>query len=125
MFNFTAPSGARVELTISDYSTCVDLLRAVRRVTQQDGRQIENVDILIDPEVDRLIYKCMERATYTPVNGTIEKISRATFEPEDRRCDFLPVASEVMAQNLNPFVSHLLSGSEDTSRGTTSSPASK
>ena len=120
MADFTAPSGAKVSVTISSYEICFDLLRAVRKVTLEKGKTIENVDVLIDPDVDRLIYKCMERATYDD-----QRITRETFELEARRGDFLPIASEIMSINLNPFVPGLSSASKDISQGTNSSRQSK
>jgi len=132
MANFTAPSGAKIEMTLSDYSLCWDLLKAVLRAVRQGGvsKKIPEdvqlsdlsklsdanlqdlggladavIDIVTSIEVEELIYKCMNRCTYNN-----ERITRATFEPEDKRGDFLFVAWEVGRANVRPFGSHLTSG---------------
>jgi len=132
MLKFEAPSGAKVEVTLSDYSTSCDLMKAVLRAIRQGGvgsKIPENIqlsdlskltnanlqdlggfadaviDVITSKEVEELIFKCMERCTYKD-----ERISRSTFEPEDRRGDFLFIAWEVGKANVRPFGSHLTSG---------------
>lgn len=132
MSEFLTPSNAKVCITISDYSTSFDLMKAVLRAVRQGGlsskmpggddmadladftkkdlKEIGGlldavVDVITSKEVEDLIFKCMERCTYDD-----EKITRATFEKEERRGDFLYVAFEVLKANVNPFMSHLTSG---------------
>jgi hypothetical protein len=134
---YKAPSGADVDITISDYSTAFDLTRAILKAVRQggigskipeslttstlaelSGYDIKDlggiadalVDVIVSPEVEALAFKCMERCTYDDHRNGIEKISRATFEPEDRRGDFPFVAFEVVKENIRPFASHLTSG---------------
>jgi len=129
---FKAPSGASVDCTLSDYSTAFDLMRAVLSAARKGGigsKLPENlqlsdlakigesdistlggladvvIDVVSSREVETLIFKCMERCTYDN-----EKITRGTFEEEERRGDFLFVVFEVGKINLRPFLSHLLSG---------------
>ena len=147
MASFTAPSGAKVEVTISDYSTCFDLMKAVLKAVRSGGvasKIPENlqlsdlgkfsemdikdlggfadavIDIITSKEVEELAFKCMERAIYND-----QRITRATFEPEEARGDFIFVAFQVIKINLNPFGSRLSSGLRDMFQGATSSPASK
>mgnify|MGYP001472003072 CR=1 FL=1 len=148
MASFEAPSGAKVEVTVTDYSTCFDLMKAVLRAVRQGGvgskipdniqmsdlGKFSELDIkdlggfadavigvMTSKEVEELTYKCMERATY---NG--QRITRSTFEPEESRGDFLFVAFQVIKTNLNPFGSHLSSGLKGMfPGGTNSSPSSK
>ena len=147
MASFTAPSGARVEVSISDYSTCFDLMKAVLKAVRSggvsskipDNIQLSDlgkfsemdikdlggfadavIDIITSKEVEELTFKCMERATYND-----QRITRATFEPEATRGDFIFVAFQVIKINLNPFGSHLSSGLKDMFQGTNSSPALK
>jgi hypothetical protein len=118
MVDFITPSGVKLEISLSDYSTCFDLLREVRRA-QKNG-SVETIDVCIDPAVDKLIFKCLERATY---NGL--RINRDTFESEQARGDYFFISDKVLDVNLHPFVSRLSSGSEDMSPGKKISPASK
>lgn len=134
---YKAPSGADVDITMSDYSTAFDLTRAILKAVRQggvgskipeslttatlselSGYNIKDlggiadaiVDVITSQEVEMLAFKCMERCTYDDHRGGIEKISRSTFEPEDRRGDFPFVAYEVVKENIRPFASHLTSG---------------
>ena len=146
MVSFKAPSGANVEATLSDYSTSFDLMKAVLRAARKGGvgsklpedLQLSDlakiaysnistlggladivIDVITSTEVEVLIFKCMERCVY---DG--EKVTRDTFEKEERRGDFLFVAYEVGKINLRPFLSHLLSGLKTASqKATPSSPA--
>ena len=148
MVSFKAPSGASVEVTLSDYSTSFDLMKAVLKAARKGGigsklpedvqlsdlAKIANsdisslggmadivVDVITSEEVESLIFKCMERCIY---DG--EKVSRTTFEKEERRADFLFVAYEVGKINLHPFLSHLLSGLKTAfQKATDNTPAQK
>ncbi|MCK4786005.1 MAG: hypothetical protein KAV87_19770 [Desulfobacteraceae bacterium] len=147
MVSFKAPSGATVEVTLSDYATSFDLMKAVLKAMRQGGvgsklppnLQLTDIskiaqsdisslggmaDVIIDvitsPEVDTLIFKCMERCIY---DG--EKVCKGTFEKETRRGDFLFVAYEVGKININPFLSHLLSGLKTAFQAKSSTPAPK
>lgn len=131
MASFKAPSGAQVEITLSDYGTSYDLFKSVLCAIRKGGvgskigdiqatdieafQQMDLkglggladmvIDVLNSKEVEGLVFKCMERCSY---DG--ERINRDTFEPEARRGDFLFVAFEVMKVNVLPFLSHLSSG---------------
>jgi hypothetical protein len=130
MITYTAPSGAKVEITISDYSTALDLFKAVLKAASEGGiasklpkdfdpkdfgkkdlREIGGffdaiVNVIRSKEVDDLLFKCFERCTYDDGKGE-QKITRATFEPVEHRGDFLFVAFEVGRENIRPFLSQL------------------
>ena len=143
---YTAPSGAKVEYNISGYSICWDLTKAILKSIRQGGigpklpSNLEGmkdlfgmdikelggladivIDIITSKEVEDLAYKCMTPATYS-INGSTEKITRSTFEPEDRRGDFIFVAFEVVKENVRPFLSHLFSGLKGMSPKIATSP---
>ena len=79
-------------------------------IATQDWKQMGGmldalIDIITSKEVEDMAFKCMERCTYNN-----EKITRDTFEKEERRGDFFPVAFKVITENIRPFMSRLLSG---------------
>lgn len=149
MDSFTAPSGARVQITLSDYSTSYDLLKAVLKAVRQGGvasKVPDNVqlsdlgkfseldirdlggfadaviDVITSKEVEELVFRCMARATYDDQRITGPQF----FDEEKRRGDFLWVAYEVIKVNLGPFGSHLQSGLKGIFQsGTISSRPSK
>ena len=137
MAKYKAPSGAEVDITVSDYSTAFELSRAILKAIRQGGiggklpesitsaslSDLSNydvkdlggmadalIDVITSPEVEVLVFKCMERCTYDDRSKGPEKISRATFEPTERRGDFPFIAFEVAKENIRAFVSHLASG---------------
>jgi len=130
----TAPSGAAVEITLSEFQIGFDLMRAVLKAARAGGigskmpeklsdlaglankdvKEIAGfidiiIDILASKEVEDLIYKCFEKCTYNNA-----RITRDTWDKEDARGDFLWVAYIVGFENIRPFVSHLLSGLKTT-----------
>jgi len=58
--------------------------------------------LLQSDAVEAALSECMKRCTYEE-----QKITPATFETEDARADYLPVAWEVMKANLTPFFKNL------------------
>lgn len=126
---YTAPSGAKVEITLSSYAIAFELFRAVLKAAREGGvasklpdkfdmesfqdMDIKNfggladafIDILASKEVEDLLFQCFQRCTYD--DGAKERITRETFEKETRRGDFIPVAWEVGSANIRPFLSHL------------------
>lgn len=130
MPGFNAPSGAKIEMSLVDFSTGFDLVKAGLKAIRQGGikskipdtiqisemmdmdiKSISGiVDAIIDistsKEVEDLIFKCMERCTYE-LKGNTDRISRDTFEPEERRRDFFPIAIEVVKYNVSPFFKDL------------------
>jgi hypothetical protein len=142
----TAPSGAEVDIYIADYSSSFDLMKAVMRSVRQGGvgSKIPNslstlasfsntdikelggladgiIDIITSKEVEESLYKCMAKCLYSD-----ERITKDTFEKEERRGDFFYVAFQVMAANLRPFMSHLSSGLKDMfQKGTSELQTSK
>ena len=54
--------------------------------------------------------------------GPMEKITEVSFEPVEVRRDLIPVAKEVMRENLAPFFVDLLSTLQNQESTTASSP---
>ena len=139
MIKYEAPSGAKVEITLSDFDTAFDLQTAIIKAIRQNGLVDIGVidfanlaadwrpfagmfmDIITSKEVKDMVFKCMERCTYNN-----EKIARDTFEKEERRGDFFEVALKVATENIRPFWNRLLSRLQaEASTGKKTSPASK
>lgn len=79
---------------------------------------------LASDAVEDALWECMKVCQYGP-QGQTEKITPESFEPEDAREDYLPVAWEVMVLNLAPFFKSLdLSSLTAGARQAGSSPPS-
>jgi hypothetical protein len=117
-------SGARLQITLSDFDVCDRLLIAVSKELEGVGLNlglksgglgdILNMDIDKDQALNTLknailrlssstlvrpiLWECMGRVVY---NG--EKVTPKTFEPIEARGDWPIVAKEVLVNNLLPF----------------------
>ncbi len=109
----TLPSGAELKITLSPFDVANELLQVVTKeakglqldpYTEMDTNLIKDALCLAisSKEIERCLWKCMERATY---NG--HKITKATFEAEEARGDYLDVMMEVGRANLLPFLKNL------------------
>lgn len=54
------------------------------------------------PEIEAALAKCMARCTYATL-----KIDGQTFEPVERRGDYMKVCVEVARENIDPFLTSL------------------
>jgi hypothetical protein len=66
-------------------------------------------------------FECARTCTLDAM-GPMEKITEASFEPVEVRRDLIPVAKEVMRENLAPFFVDLLSTLQTQESTTASSP---
>lgn len=61
--------------------------------------------------VEKCIWKCLERCLYTatdgPEAGAQSKITTGTFDPVERREDYIKVCIEVARENVGPFMKSL------------------
>lgn len=76
----------------------------LKKLGGNDVNTLKNVafQLLQSETLERAVFACMEKCLY---NG--QRITAQTFEPEDARQDYLPVAWEVIKVNLRPFVKNL------------------
>jgi hypothetical protein len=74
------------------------------KIAGKDINSIKNAifQLLSSDALEAVVFQCMERCLY---DG--QKITRQTFEPEQARGDYLPIAWEVIRFNLSPFFSGL------------------
>lgn len=118
----TLKSGAELAVQLAPFSVANKLVKAVARelttvnfdmdlgsvdlakIQPKDINTLKNAafQLLQSDPVEAALMACMERCLY---NG--QKIVKATFEDENTRADYLPVAWEVMKANLTPFFKNL------------------
>lgn len=108
LFKTVANELKKVEVNL----TSIDM----KNIMSNDINSIKNLifQILGSDEMEECFFKCAIRST---INGA--KVQPSSFESEDARGDYLPVAWEVIKANLSPFfknldLSSLTSGPEDT-----------
>ena len=115
-------SGNQLTVSVAPFSEANKLLKTVAReltavsfdldfgnvdlahISPKDINTLKNAafQLLQSDVVEASVFKCMERCLY---NG--QRITAKTFEEENARADYLPVAWEVMKANLTPFFKNL------------------
>lgn len=93
----------------------------LRKLADKDINTFKNaiLQLVGSDALEASLFECMKRCLY---NG--EAINVKTFEPEDARADYLPVAWEVMKYNLAPFFRNLNLSSDKPSATPAPSPQS-
>lgn len=112
----TLKSGSILEVGIASFSAGTRLMKTVAKelalvnfdlnlssfseLSGQDVNVLKNAvfQLMQSDSLEAALMECAKKSTY---NG--EKITAQTFEPENARQDYLPVAWEVMKANLAPF----------------------
>lgn len=128
-------SGATLAVSIAPFTAGNRLMKAVARelssvdfnldlksfdeLSDKDINVLKNVafQILQSDTIEAALLDCMKKCLY---NG--ERITEKTFEPEEARPDYLPVAWEVMKANLRPFFSGLDLSSLTSAKPTSNAP---
>lgn len=134
----TLKSGAQLALTIAPFAVGNRLLKTVARelaavdfdmdtvnFSELSGKDINTLknalfQLLQSDALETALLECMKRCLYNN-----ERITETTFEPEDARPDYLPVAWEVIKVNLRPFFSGLDLSSLTSARPVSSDQKSK
>lgn len=132
--DITVSSGAEVKINVADWTSSKRLQKAINLAIKKSGVELSKVDIeqlfsgsksemltsvksgaldslldLVlsvdsDDEVEKALFKCLERCTY---NG--EKITKDTFEDVEARGDYYEIVIHCLKENLAPFFRPLLS----------------
>ena len=114
MADITLSSGATVVITAAPFADSKELFQAVLRELQisTDGTDSKSeVSVMLtrflaagfsSKEVEKCLWKCALRCTH---NGV--KIVPETFEPVERRPDYMECMLAVAKENLNPFLKSL------------------
>lgn len=110
------PSGAILKLQPSPFAVAKGLYQAVlREVKMVRVSTKEEVTAMLkdafciafsSPEIEMHLWQCFARCTYNSGAGDM-KITEDTFEPVERRDDYMKVCMEVAKENLTPFLKSL------------------
>lgn len=113
------PSGASLRITLSPFSVSKALYQAVLKelkavkmdTTMEVGSLFKEVfcSAFSSHEIEKCLFECFKRCTYSINSGPHLKIDDTTFEAEESRQDYMSVCMEVAKENLLPFLKGLLS----------------
>ena len=100
-----------------------DRMKVLAAIAGSDVNVLWNIvlTLLGSPRIEAAFFECAKTCTLD-VKGPVEKITRETFEPAEARRDLIPVALEVMKENLSPFFEDLLSSLPSPESTTAQSP---
>lgn len=117
MREVTLPSGAILAITPAPFEDAKNLYQAV--LAELRGVPVSfSTDMAAiykelacigfsSPVIEARLWKCFERCTYAPATGndlTPQKMDRkTTFDPDDRRQDYITACMEVAKDNIGPF----------------------
>lgn len=110
------PSGAVLKITPAPFADAKALYQALLKEAQgvEIHSKMEMTNLYKElfcrgfssPEVEKCLWKCLERCTYNGGNGDL-RVSNDTFEPVSARDDYMSVCMEVAKENVLPFVKSL------------------
>lgn len=110
------PSGAVLKITVSPFTTAKNLYQALLKELKnvQISTKTELASIYKElfcigfssPEIEACLWECFKRCTYNGGAGDL-KIDDQTFEPVERRDDYMMVCMEVAKDNILPFAKSL------------------
>ncbi len=110
------PSGAVLKVQPSPFAIAKDLYQTLLRelqavpITAKTDMASLYKDLFClgfaSPAIEACIWACFARATYNVGQGDL-KIDADTFEPAERRDDYMQVCMEVAKANVLPFAKSL------------------
>jgi hypothetical protein len=100
------PSGAELEIRLSEFAVAWDLLQTL--IAQTGDDKLSYMKIIANKEVEKKVIACLGVCQYNKL-----KISdvKETFEKEEARQDYITVLFEVAKENILPFTKALISKS--------------
>ena len=134
----TLKSGSTLEIGIASFAAGNRLMKTVARelasvsfdfnlssfsdLSGQDINVLKNAvfQLLQSDALEAALMECAKKSLY---NG--EKITPQTFESDDARQDYMPVAWEVMKANLSPFFRGLDLSSLTSAKPSSNAPKSE
>ena len=121
------PSGAYIDVTPLPYAQAWEVAQTLLRVIEQinvdlhgiDLEQLMATDVLVlkgpicallgSRDIQSAVKLCFTRCCYSSINVNPIKIDDHTFEPVERRGDFLFCAFYALKENVFPFFGSLAS----------------
>ncbi len=111
------PSGAALKITPAPFTEARALYQAVMeevRTLKLDAQADIDANFykdmlcvgLASKKIEACLWKCFERCTFNDGSGDL-KITVDTFEPIERRDDYIQVCYEVAQDNIRPFMKNL------------------
>lgn len=110
------PSGATLKIQVSPFAISKALyqalLRELKDLPVNTGMEMASIfkDLFCigfaSPAIEACLWECFKRCTYNGGNGDL-KIDDQTFEPVERRDDYMKVCVEVARENVIPFAKSL------------------
>lgn len=106
MVDLIVPSGAKVVIKVAPFEDAIALEQAIAKQMAIGGSFNLSTFMLVvsSPDVYSALMRCLVRCTYNN-----EKITHKTFDKEEARADFIPIASEAVRKNIGPFEEGLVS----------------
>ncbi len=117
--DFTLGSGAVVHVTTASFDDCNALTKAISRCAKglpiTDDVLGMNVGVLKDylvaaigsDDVERTLFKCMERATYAKEGAGLARINKALFDDpqlgDAARQDYFEICAKIIEVDVAPF----------------------
>lgn len=109
-------SGATLRIQMAPFDASKNLYQAILRELNvveiagkvQMGELYKNLFCrgFASPEIEACLWPCLKCCTYDDGNGEL-KIDKDSFEPVERRADFVYVCMEVAHDNVSPFMKGL------------------
>lgn len=107
MKEYKLESGNVLKFGYASFEDGMALMQAVAKATASGGglaNEMQALGLISNPDVLACIFACLKKCFYQD-----KKIERVTFELEETRPDFVPVAIYVMNENINVFTKGLSS----------------
>ncbi len=111
------PSGALLKIGLSPFAVSKALYQAFLKEIKPLGISAKSdfaslyKDLFCvgfsSPEIEKCLWECFKRCTLDAGAGDL-KIDEQTFEPLERRDDYMQVCIEVCKENVMPFMKSLI-----------------
>lgn len=111
----TLPSGAELKINVAPHAESKAVFKACMAEFEKVGLKTGEMGvetfvlnlaglIFSSDRIEDAVKPCLKRCLYGD-----EKITEDTFEPEERRVDYMPVMIKVVEENIAPFLKGLFS----------------
>jgi hypothetical protein len=102
---FKYENNAEVVINEADFEIQDRLHRAILNSMVGSGKGVDYLlKLFVDPEVDKLLWECLQRCTYNK-----EKITKETFNDSKAKPNYYPIKCACLHKNIAPFMTALSS----------------